>query len=121
MQTGARVTTERWAGSGDVLLGTSHSTSDDRTVGWEFLRLAEGESGTITYYAHPSGQAPAPFEATVVTSDSVIFSNPAHDFPQSITYRRRPDSLVASISGETPSGEREVFFSYRRIPCEGHQ
>lgn len=119
LERGARVTTERWAGGDDLLLGTSHSTSEGRTVGWEFLRLDVSESGHIAYHAHPSDQLPTTFEAKLVTEDSVVFTNPAHDFPQSITYRRRPDSLLASIWGETSSGEREIFFPYARIPCEG--
>ena len=118
---GARRTVERWGGTSDVLLGTSQSTSEGRTVAWEFLRISAGESGTVTYYAHPSGQAPASFEAKLVTGDSVVFANPAHDFPQTITYRRRPDSLLASIGGTTSSGERQIFFPYARISCESDQ
>ena len=77
-----------------------------------------GEDGSWQYWAYPSGQAPTTFAATSANADSVTFENPEHDFPQSITYRRRPDSLVASIQGEGSSGYRQIFFAYRRIPCE---
>ncbi len=115
-----RVTVERWGDArSDVLLGTSQTTAGGRTMAWEFLRIASSGTGSMTFYAHPSGQSPAEFEATLLTADSVVFANPRHDFPQLITYRRRPDSLLASIGGQDPSGLREVFFPYVRIPCDG--
>ena len=119
MATERSTTTERWSdAAGGVLLGSSKTMREGRVAAWELLRIQGAGDGSWQYWAYPSGQTPTTFAATSANADSVTFENPEHDFPQSITYRRRPDSLVASIQGESSSGYRQIFFAYRRIPCE---
>ena len=50
----------------------------------------------------------------------MIFSNPAHDFPQWIIYRLRgSDSLVARIEGTRNGQLRGIDFPMRRTGCTG--
>ena len=119
MATERSTTTERWSdATGGVLLGSSKTIREGRVVAWELLRIEESAGGSWQYWAYPSGQAPTTFTAVAANADSVTFENPEHDFPQSITYRRRPDSLVASIQGEGSSGYRQIFFAYKRASCK---
>lgn len=113
-------TVERWGDAqGGIVLGTSKTIRDGQAIEWEHLRIEAHDDGTVTYWAFPSGQSPTTFTAPRATSDSVVFANPDHDFPQSITYRIRPDSLVVSIEGQTSDGFRQIFFPLGRIPCGG--
>ena len=46
--------------------------------------------------------------------EEFIASNPAHDFPQRIQYRRKGDLLLASIEGTARGGFRKVNFDFIR-------
>src|SRR5262249_22115442 len=89
MRAGNRVTIEEWERVGAALVGNSHSTVDGAVRESEQLRLtAIGD--TLNYHARPSGQAESDFRTAgrPASFDSVVFANPAHDFPKRIIYRR---------------------------------
>ncbi|MBL0170351.1 MAG: hypothetical protein IPP90_06385 [Gemmatimonadaceae bacterium] len=70
--------------------------------------------------AHPSGQAETVFPATIVHDTLLVFNNPAHDFPQQISYRRvGRDSVVARIEGTRGGQVRGVNFPMKRVRCGG--
>ena len=77
------------------------------------------ESGSrLLYVAHPRRQPVATFVASVATTDSVVFENPEHDFPQRVGYRRiGADSVLAWIDGTSEGKQRRFEFPYRRVPC----
>ena len=59
---------------------------------------------------------PVTFKETQVSDKEMIFENPAHDFPQRITYTQiNPDSLVAVISGMQGEKEKSVQFPMKRV------
>lgn len=89
--------------------GTGMVISGQDTAIVEQLQLAL-RNDTIYYIATVSGQRVV-FTMTSMTADRYVFENPAHDFPQVITYTKvSEDSLVAEITGMV-KGERrrEVF------------
>jgi hypothetical protein len=50
---------------------------------------------------------------------AITFSNPAHDFPQRIIYRRAgADSLHARIEGTRNGQPRGVDYAYVRVACQ---
>ncbi len=103
-----------------TMLGMSRTVRGDELVGYELVLLREEESGWA-YEAHPSGQQQDSFRLSAMTDTSIAFSNPDHDFPQTITYfRLRSDSLIARIAGERGGQLREVDFPYRRVACPGN-
>lgn len=89
-------TAESWIGAGrGVLLGTNLSGG-----GYEFLRIAENESGDVAYYSMPGGRSPpTEFALTAHANQRAVFENPAHDFPKRIIYERDGDVMVARIDG----------------------
>lgn len=76
-------------------------------------------AGVIEYEAQPEGQARAVFTADSAGAAHLSFVNPAHDFPQRITYRRvSADSLVASIGGPGRGGSwRTIAYPFARGSC----
>ena len=114
-----RVTMEMWMPpSGGMMLGASRTVIGSSTREYEQIRLhAAGD--TLVYTALPSGQREAAFRSTTVSSTTLVFENPAHDFPRKITYRRvGADSLVARVEGPGPNNTTRGFdVRMRRASC----
>ena len=103
---------ERWTpAGGGVMLAVSRTLKGDRLVAFEFLRIVERD-GSLVYIAQPNGRPPTEFMMTAITTDSVTFENPAHDFPKKIRYTKRADgSLEATVSDGGQKAETFVFKS----------
>ena len=107
---------------GGTMIGVSRTVKGGEMTVHELVVLRE-KGDRLAYEAHPSGQSPAVFLSREVGEGSVVFENPAHDFPQAVGYRRDgADSLQAWIEG-TPPGKpgkpRRIEFKYRRTACPG--
>ena len=115
-----RVTSEQWmAPAGGLMMGMSRTVVRDSAREFEHLRI-ESRAGKTAYVAHPSGQAETVFPATVVHDTLLVFSNPTHDFPQQISYRRvSRDSVVARIEGTRGGQVRGTNFPMKRVRCGG--
>lgn len=120
LRTPTRVTHEHWmAPLGGMMLGMSRTVVRDVAREWEALRV-EAKDGIVTYLAQPGGRPATPFPASAITDTSVTFSNPAHDFPQRIVYRRLgADSLVARIEGDQGGQAKGMNFPMKRVACGG--
>lgn len=114
---------EHWtrpAGGSMLGLGRTirHGPSGDSITSYEFTRIVE-RSGRLVFVAQPSGQKLAEFTEETLTDSSVTFSNPAHDYPQSVSYARRgTDSLYARTDGIIGGKNRRIEFVYARRSCE---
>lgn len=115
-----RLTEEQWMGPhGGMMLGMSRTVVDGKTVEFEHMRIEE-KDGKLVFTAKPSGQAEASFVMVELQDASVVFSNPEHDFPQRVLYRRLPErSLLARIEGQQEGKARAVDFPMKRTPCGG--
>ncbi|MES2696786.1 MAG: DUF6265 family protein [Verrucomicrobiota bacterium] len=112
-----RVVTERWtAPAGGVMLGMSRTVAGEKTLEYESIAIRTDAQGTVIYVAKPSGQAEATFKLTKLDANAreVVFENPAHDFPQKISYVLKADgTLLAAIEGTRGGKARRVEFPYR--------
>ena len=100
---------------GGTMLGMSRTVQGDETTGFELVMIRE-VAGRLLYEAHPSGQAPAVFEATRSSGEAVTFENPRHDFPRRIVYNRvGADSIRAEI--DDGGGGSRTEFLYERTGC----
>lgn len=117
-RSGPALVEEQWMRPrGGTLMGMSRTVRGDSTVEHESMRIYE-HGGRLVFAALPSGQPPAEFRSTRVGDAEVVFSNPAHDFPQTVRYRRAgADSLVARVEGTRGGRLRGVDFPMRRVPC----
>jgi len=114
-----RHTIEQWtAPRGGMMLGLNQTTARGRTIAWEYLRIASVD-GRLVLTALPSGQAEGSFDAIELTDSSIVFSDPGHDFPQTVSYRRQPDgSLLGRIEGTEDGRTRSVDFPFVPVPCD---
>jgi hypothetical protein len=115
---GSAIIEEHWMPPrGGAMLATGRTTRNGQLVEYEFILLRE-QDGQLAYEAHPSGQAPTTFRSSAPTDTMVVFSDPGHDFPQHVGYRRAgPDSLVAWIEGTIDGAMRRSDFPYHRTSC----
>ena len=106
---------EVWVTATDgSLIGFAASVNHGEIGFYELLHINTSEDGAWTLTAHPSGQTRASFTATHITDNSITFANPAHDYPQQISYRREGDLLFATTA--TMDGDKVQSFDKRR--CE---
>ena len=104
---------------GGTMIGVGRTVRGDSLAEYE-LTVLRAVNGTLAYEAHPSGQTGTTFTARAATDSTIVFSNPTHDFPQRVGYRRvGADSLVAWIEGERDGRTRRIEFPYRRVRCAG--
>lgn len=109
---------EIWAGPKAELMVAVNLTQTRAGKGeFEFLRIARGEDGRITYFASPGGRSPAtPFPLKELTANRVVFENPERAFPRRIIYQRRDsDTLVARIEGSINGQERVQEWTFKRM------
>lgn len=118
-RTASTVVEEHWSPSNaGALLGFSRTVRRDTVVEYEFLRLYS-VGDTLVYEAHPSRQARTEFRAVPPFEPEIVFTNPTHDFPTKIVYRRAGnDSLVARIEGMRAGQVRTISFPFVRVTCK---
>jgi hypothetical protein len=120
LRTPARVVEEYWMRPrAGTMLGMGRTVVRDSMTEYEstMIRVSNGK---LAYHANPSGQKPNTFSAIAITADSVVFEDPAHDFPQRVGYTRHgADSLVAWIEGTSNGRTRRIPFPYKRVSCSG--
>lgn len=115
MERGGRWSEEHWlAPRGGVMLGVGRSGKGEASAEFEFLRIQADADGAVAYWAMPGGAPAVPFKRVESGERSVVFENPAHDFPTRIAYRRDGDTLHATISG--PDGADAASWTWQRLP-----
>lgn len=90
---------ERWVGVGEHLVGVGFTSGDDgeTTASFEVMLLHHVD-GPLTFTAIPAGEAIVDF-GVAVAADELRITNPAHDDPTAIVYRRRGDGLAIALDG----------------------
>lgn len=118
MRMPTRVTHEQWMSPlGGMMLGMSRTVVRDVAREYEALRI-ESRDGAATYVAQPAGQPSTAFRASALSDTAVVFSNPAHDFPQRIIYAKAgADSLIARVEGDRDGRAQGMSFPMKRVVC----
>ena len=107
------------APAGGSMLGMSRTVADGKTREFEFMRIAQEESGGVFFIAHPSGQKEARFKLIKADGREVIFENSTHDFPQRVIYRLGDGgSLLGRIEGVSNGTAKSAEFPMKRVPCD---
>ena len=124
-QSDARSTTEEFwtTPNGGILFGVGRTIvrrdQGDTTVSYEVTRIFE-RGGKLIFAASPAGQPQAEFTEQELTDTTVVFANPAHDFPQFVRYRRRgAGELHGRVDGKMNGKDEGFELHYRRIHCPG--
>jgi hypothetical protein len=106
--------------SDNLILGVSRYTKGRRVTSYEFTTIAAQGDSDLVLTPRPAGQSPVDFNLTRLEAGLAVWSNPTHDFPTRITYRRAAgDTLVARIEGPGPGGTKTVEWRMGRVACGG--
>ncbi len=101
--------------AGGAMIGLSRTIAASRMVEFEYLRIVQRPDG-VYYVAQPNGRPATDFRLTQSQAQQAVFSNPAHDFPQVITYTRSdPNTLRASIEGKQNGQPKKIEFQFTRV------
>ncbi len=115
-----RVTTERWgSATSNLILGTSQTVKDGKSVAFEFLRVVNNGHGMI-YVAKPAdAKTETAFMVSKTGDKEVVFQNLKHDFPQRIIYKlTKPDALFARVEGAAADGKISgMDFPMTKVKC----
>lgn len=115
-----RVTTERWGKSTEnLMIGTSQTVKNGKSVAFEFLRVVNNGHG-LFYIAKPSSaKDETPFMVAKTGTSEIVFENLKHDFPQRIIYRsEQKDLLFARIEGTVNGQLKGMDIPMKRIKCD---
>jgi len=110
---------EYWSSpAGGLMLGASKTVKGGKSVAHEFIQIRALDTGKLAFIAKPSGQPEATFTLASVANDEFVFENPAHDFPQRISYRLvKPGELLARIAGTRDGKQRAIDYPMRKVAC----
>jgi Domain of unknown function (DUF6265) len=93
-----------------LMLGLGRSMSREGKREFEWLRIEERSDG-VYYIAAPNGGATTEFKLMSLGTTTAQFANPAHDFPNKITYERHDNVLSVTIEGT--SGNKPASQSWQ--------
>ncbi len=99
--------------AGGLMLGTSQTVVEGRTVFFEFIKVEQTPDGVVMTPA-PRGKTSVPFKMVSLAGKKAVFENLEHDFPKRIVYElRESGALVARIEGDKPEQSEEFVMD----PC----
>ncbi|HEY0332103.1 MAG TPA: DUF6265 family protein [Stenotrophomonas sp.] len=106
---------ERWQVEEGALVGAGVTRQGAQTLFQEGLRIQADHDGVfyVVDVAHNAG--PVRFQMTEHGAGSVVFENPAHDFPKKIAYRRTGEGMDVEVSG---AGRVSLFKFVRKAPAD---
>jgi hypothetical protein len=111
---------EQWTQlAGGMMLGTSRTVRQGKTVEFEFLQLRELPNGKLAFIAMPAGQSTTTFPLLRIDDAEAVFENLEHDFPQRVAYARDGEAkLRARIEGMRDGALRVIEFPMSRVSCD---
>jgi len=112
------VLVENWKKVNDSTFnGESYFINPKDTIHFETIVLTQKEE-TLLYTATVLGQnddQPVDFTLTSENDKAFTFENPAHDYPQKITYKKvDQNNLTATISGKQQGKESQESYPMQR-------
>ncbi len=109
---------EYWKAENDTLYsGIGYRLYGTDTIIAENLKIVKREDRIIYYASVPdqNNGRTISFNLVSTTSDSIVFENPSHDFPNRITYlKKRKDKMKMVLTGFQKRKSIEVIME--RIP-----
>jgi len=108
---------EIWKKQNDSLYhGASYFVIAGDTVFSESIELFE-KDGEVNYVVSgvEGNEDPVPFKLKSSNESRLVFENPQHDFPQTITYTHKGDSVIAVISGKQNGKPKKEYFRMKKI------
>lgn len=108
---------EKWDVKNDsTLVGRSYLIKGKDSIPQESMELVYKSDSwyLISTVLNQNNGQPITFKAIFSKAMEIICENPAHDFPQRISYRRVKDQLFASIEGKKNNRFGKQNFDYSK-------
>ena len=103
---------ESWRrASATTLEGSNTTRRDGEVVFVESLRIQPGAAG-FEYRAAPQGQPAHVFQLEACGETWAKFTDPTHDWPHALTYRRTGVGLTATVEGYEDGAPRTETWSW---------
>lgn len=85
----------------------------DETGAVSFFEQSRIDAGSpAVFNAYPGGFGPSEFTEISRDKNTITFANPAHDYPQRITYTRKGGRMSATIA--LMNGARSVTWEFKK-------
>lgn len=111
----SKIMYEKWMEYPDSLVGIGGFIIDLDTNIREKL-LLKSVNNRLVYIARPENEAMISFSLKSSSKDSLVFENKAHDFPETITYKKiTKDSMLIVLRGVSSEQNRELRLSFSRV------
>ncbi len=107
---------EEWSSiNGNSMTGKGGAISGSDTVFSESIKIEQRGEEVFYIPSVKENIGAVDFKFTGYKNDSIVFENPAHDFPQRIVYFRLPNNkLYACIDGLNAGKYERIEFSYQK-------
>ena len=103
---------EKWKSYPDSISGVGYFVTGTDSSLTENISI-QIVNDKLTYIARPEGQAMVSFTLIEQKDGAITFENKANEYPQRITYHKRPnDSLHITLDGVANGIERRITFKY---------
>ncbi len=89
---------------GHIMIGAGLAGQGRTTRSFEHMRIVADGKGGIAFYGMPGGDPAVAFPLVGQEPNLIVFENPAHDFPQRVSYRLNGKKLIATVSKIDGSG-----------------
>jgi len=118
-QSGESMQEEIWTPAhGNSMYGQNRLIKDGKLRFFELLRI-DRRGDDLVYIAMPAARSVTSFELTASTKTSVTFTNPEHDFPNTLIYERtKSDELVIQVIGTIRDKEVNQTMTLARVGDE---
>lgn len=97
---------------GHIMIGAGLSGQGGATRSFEHMRIMIDGQGRIAFHGMPGGAPAVAFPLVRQEPNFVAFENPAHDYPQRISYRLNGKQPVATVS-KVDGSNAESWTYYR--------
>ncbi|MBS1516507.1 MAG: hypothetical protein JSS91_00290 [Bacteroidetes bacterium] len=114
---GSGVYHEEWEYQSDILMnGKAYFINKGEISNLEKLSLIITEMDIYYTAEVQHNKSPVSFKLTEAGNDEFVFTNPVHDFPQRITYKKESENeLKAVIEAEKEGKVKKIIFKLKRI------
>ncbi|MFN6964882.1 MAG: DUF6265 family protein [Pyrinomonadaceae bacterium] len=102
---------------GGLMLGTARSVRNGAVVNFEFMRIEKRREGTFYVAKTSQNKDEIAFRLVSRARLEATFENPAHDFPQRITYRLDGDILRARVEGLNKDKPSALNYELKSVAC----
>jgi hypothetical protein len=101
------------------MLGAARTLVSGKTVFFETHVISVDKEGkTVMNIRLRTNPTTTPFTLIQASGEEAVFSNPAHDYPQRVIYRKTADGLLGRIEGVEKGKEKAIDYPMKRIACQ---